>query len=109
MPQPLQVVPDDLSVSAATVDTHADRMRAQHAAADDKIETVSSGVPGGSAIALGAAVTKWQSDTSTLYGQLVDHGHSLRSGAQAYAHVDENVATDIDAAGRRASVPDLGL
>ena len=109
MPERLQVVTDDLAISAATVDTHADGMRARHAAADDKIAAASRGVPAGSAVALGAAVTKWQADTSTLYGQLVEHGHSLRSGAHAYLRIDESAAAGLDAAGRQAPVPDLGL
>lgn len=109
MPQPLRVVTDDLSVSAATVDTHADQMRARHATADAKMESASAGVPAGSAVALGAALTKWQADTSTLYGQLVGHGHGLRSGAQAYSTVDSGGAAEIDAAGHRVPLPDLGL
>jgi hypothetical protein len=109
MPQPLQVVTDDLAVSAATVDTHADRMRATHAAADEQIEGACSGVPAGGAVALGAALSKWQADTSALYGQLVGHGHGLRSGAQAYTSVDGSAATEIDTAGQRMPVPDLGL
>lgn len=107
MPQPLHVVTGDLTASAATVDTHADQMRTRHAAADQKIEASNSGIPAGSAVALGAAVTKWQADTTALYSQLVGHGHSLRSGAHAYAQVDEHAGDEIDAAASR--MPDLGL
>ena len=109
MPQPLQVVTDDLAVSAAAVDTHADRMRARHAAADEQIDSACSGVPAGGAAALVAALSKWQADTSALYGELVGHGHGLRSGAQAYASVDIRAATEIDSIGQRMPVPDLGL
>lgn len=109
MAEPLRVITEDLQVSAATVDVHADGMRARHGAADGKTESSQHGLPAGAAVALGAAVTKWQADTSTLYGRLVDHGQGLRDGAMAYRIADEDGAAEVDAAGRRASELDLGL
>ena len=109
MGQPLRVVTEDLRVSAATVDVHADDLRARHAAADGKIGSSQRGLPAGSAVALGAAVTKWQADTSALYEQLVGHSHGLRSGAAAYQVADDSGATAVDAAGDGIADPDLGL
>lgn len=109
MAVPLRVVTEDLQVSAATVDVHADGMRARHATADGKIESSQGGLPAGAATAVGTAVAKWQADTSALYGQLVGHSHGLRSGATAYHVADEHGAAEVDAAGRAASEIDLGL
>ncbi|MGB5113097.1 MAG: hypothetical protein WBO08_16375 [Mycobacterium sp.] len=57
MPEQVMVIPEDLQVSAGTVDAHADNVRAQHFAADSRLEAAQPGVPMGSAAALGAAVT----------------------------------------------------
>ena len=65
--------------------------------------------PRAPAVALGAAVTKWQADTSALYEQLVGHSHGLRSGAAAYQVADDSGATAVDAAGDGIADPDLGL
>ena len=44
-----------------------DRRCSGNAAADGKIGSSQRGLPAGSAVALGTAVTKWQADTSALY------------------------------------------
>jgi hypothetical protein len=59
-------------------------MRARHGAADGRIESSQHGLPAGGAVAVGAALAKWQADTSALYGQLVERSQGLRSGAAAY-------------------------
>jgi len=94
-------------MSAATVDARADDLWARHAMADGRIESAQRGVPAGSMAALTSAVAKWQGDSATLFGRLVDHGHGLRAGAAAYERTDDDGATAIAAAER--SELDLGL
>lgn len=107
MPKAVRVVPEDLMASASTVDAHADSMRSVHAAADGRIETAQKGVPGGAAAALGAAVTKWQADSSALFGRMAGHAEALRDAARVYAQVDGHNAAAIDAAG--GGSVDLGI
>jgi uncharacterized protein YukE len=109
MPKPLRVISEELHLSAATVDVHADGMRTRHATSDGQIESSQPGLPAGAAVAVSAAVSKWQADTSTLYEQLVGHGDGLRSGAAAYHEADQQGAAEIDAAGQKAAELDLGL
>lgn len=107
MPEPVRVVCEDLQMSAATVDARADDLWTRHATADGRIELAQRGVPAGSALALMSAVSKWQGESSALFGRLVDHGHGLRAGAAAYERADHDGATAIAAAER--SGLDLGL
>ena len=66
MSELIRVVPEDLHVSAAKVDVHADELHLKHTAANGRIEAAQAGVPTGSAAALSAAVAKWQTDTTVL-------------------------------------------
>ena len=109
MPDEVRVTPEDLHVSAATVDVHADTMHVRHFEADGRMEAAHAGLPMGSATALTGAVTKWQADTSAIFGRMVDHSHGLRTGAAAYARVDDEMATDINRAGQAIGDLDLGL
>ena len=109
MPDEVRVTPEDLRVSAATVDVHADTMHARHFEADDRMETAQVGLPMGSAAALTGAVTKWQADTSAMFGRMVDHSDGLRAGAAAYVKVDDEAAADIEHAEQAVSDLDLGL
>jgi hypothetical protein len=109
MAEPLRVVSEHLHVSAATVDAHADSMRARHVVSDGRIESSQPGLPASAALAMSAAVSKWQAEGSALYGQLVDHGHGLRSGAAAYHLTDQQSAAEVEAAGRKAAELNLGL
>ena len=68
MPDEVKVTPEDLHLSAATVDVHADDMHARHFAADGRMEAAQPGLPTGSSAALTGAVTKWQADTTALFG-----------------------------------------
>ncbi len=99
MPKNVRVVPEDLSVSAATVDAQADAVRVKHASADSRIDSAQPGVPAASAAALSATVAKWQADSTTLFGQMVDHSSSLRAGSVAYASTDADNAATLKAAG----------
>lgn len=96
-------------MSASTVDAHADEVWLKHGSADGRIEAAQVGVPTGSAVALTAAVTKWQADTTTLFARLADHGGALRDGAATYEQVDQKSAADIEAVGDQVSNLDLGL
>jgi len=107
VPKAVRVAPEDLLVSGSTVDAHADTMRAAHVAADGSIEAAQVGVPAGSVVALTAAVTKWQTDSTALFTGMSEHAAALREGAVAYAQTDEHSATAIDAAGD--NIIDLGL
>lgn len=96
MPEGVRVTPEDLQVSAATVDVHADSMKARHFEADGCMEAAHPGLPGGSAAALTGAVSKWQGDTTAMFGRMVDHSHGLRTGAAAYVRTDDEAASDLD-------------
>jgi hypothetical protein len=109
VPRPVQVTPEDLLVSAAQVDAHADGMWLQHGTADGRIEAAQVGVPVASAAAMSAKVAKWQTDSAALFGRMVDHAQSLRAGAGAYEQVDVHSATEINKAGDQTTVLDLGL
>jgi uncharacterized protein YukE len=109
VPKHVSVTTDDLRVSAATVDAHADDVQAKHLSADSRVEAAQRGVPTGSAAALGSAVTKWQADTSKLFGRMIDHADGLRAGAAAYQMTDSNSASEIENAGRATPELDLGL
>ena len=109
MPKAVRVEPADLMVSAATVDAHADGMWAKHGAADGRIEGAVTGVPTGSALALSAAVVKWQADSTVLFGRLVDHSQALRTGAAVYEQTDQQSAAAIDAVADATRAVDLGL
>ena len=107
MPRSIRVTPEDLHMSAATVDAHADDVWLKHGAAHGRIEAAQVGVPTGSAAALSAALTKWQAETTSLFSRMVEHGGGLRDGAAAYEQVDQDGAADIAAGGDE--VPDIGL
>ncbi len=109
MSELIRVVPEDLHVSAAKVDVHADELHLKHTAANGRIEAAQAGVPTGSAAALSAAVAKWQTDTTVLFGNLVEHGLALRGAAAGYLSTDEDNAADIEAVGDQVSALDLGL
>jgi len=105
----VRVVPDDLHLSAATVDVHADEVQLKHATADGRIEAAQVGLPAASAAALNTKVTKWQADTAALFGRMVDHSTGLRAGASIYQQTDHKGANEIEAAGAAISPDDMGL
>ena len=105
----IRVVPEDLHLSASVVDVHADTMRARHAAADSQIEGAQLGVPSAAAGALQGAVTKWQKESSIVYGRLVGHSTGLREVAAAYLRTDETGGQGLAAAGNAMPSIDLGL
>ena len=92
----VRVTPEDLHLSAATVDVHADSMKARHFEADGRMEAAQPGLPAGSAAALTGAVAKWQADTTAIFGRMVDHSDGLRTGAAAYVQTDDEAASDLD-------------
>ena len=96
MPDEVRVTAEELHVSAATVDVHADSMKTRHFEADGRMEAAQPGLPAGSAAALTGAVAKWQADTTAIFGRMVDHSHGLRTGAAAYAQTDDETASDLD-------------
>jgi uncharacterized protein YukE len=109
VPEWIRVDPDELHVSAAKVDVYADELHLSHTAANGRIEAAQVGVPTGSAVALSAAVSKWQMDTTVLFGNLVEHSEALRGAAAGYVGTDEDKAADIGAVGDQVSTLDLGL
>jgi hypothetical protein len=84
VPRSLRVTPEDLLVSAATVDAHADGLWQQHGSADGRIEAAQVGVP-------------------------VDHAQSLSAGAAAYEQTDAHNATDLNQMSEQVTDLDLGL
>lgn len=109
MPDEVRVTPEDLHMSAATVDVHADNVHARHFEADSRMEAAQPGLPMGSAAALTDAVGKWQADTSAIFGRMVDHSDGLRTGAAAYMRADDDGAAAIHRAEQPVSDVDLGL
>ncbi|MDT5245330.1 MAG: hypothetical protein QOD36_2706 [Mycobacterium sp.] len=109
MPKHVEVKPEDLHVSAGTVDAHADIVRARHVEADARMEAAQAGIPAGAVAALSSAVTKWQGDTTAIFGRMVDHAHGMRTGAVAYAQTDESSRTDLKHAEQQIGEVDLGL
>jgi hypothetical protein len=107
VPRSLRVTPEDLLVSAATVDAHADGLWQQHGSADGRIEAAQVGAA--SAAALAATVAKWQTDSAALFGRLVDHAQSLSAGAAAYEQTDAHNATDLNQMSEQVTDLDLGL
>jgi hypothetical protein len=100
----VRVVPEDLQLSAATVDVHADSVRTKHAAADARIDGAQKGLPAGSAAALGAAVVKWQADSTAMVNRMIGDSTGLRNGAAAYV-----AATAVESAGSHIRPEDMGL
>lgn len=84
-------------------------MWARHGAAEGRIEGAQKGVPTGSALALNAAVSKWQADSTALFGRLLEHSQALRGGGAAYEQTDQLGAAAIDAAADQTTTVDLGL
>ncbi|WP_029116239.1 hypothetical protein [Mycobacterium sp. URHB0044] len=103
----LNVNPEDLHVSASTVDMHADDMWTNHGLADGRLEEAQGGLPAGAVVALGAAVSKWQADSVHLFRGLVGHSDRLRTAAGEYTCTDEHGSTEIAKAGEQ--IIDLGL
>jgi hypothetical protein len=105
----VRVVAEDLKLSASQVDGHADGLRLAHGAADGQIEGAHSGLPAGSAAALGGALAKWKSETAVHYTRMADHSTGLRSGAAAYGDTDAQSAADLAAVEDAVPSLDLGL
>lgn len=105
----VRVIPEDLHMSAATVDAHADDVQVRHATANGRIESAQKGLPATTAAALGTAVTKWHADTAAMFGRMVDHSVGLRAGAAGYQQVDDGAAAEIDAVGAAINPEDMGL
>lgn len=103
MPARIRVAPEDLHLSAAKVEGHAEELQARHAASDGRIGDAQAGVPAASTAALGAAVSKWQLDTTVLHGRLSGHGQALSGAASAFVGTEERNAADIDAVGGQAA------
>lgn len=103
----LEVVPQDLHISASRVDMHADDLWTAHTAADSRIEGAERGLPAGAGAALGAAVTKWQTASNQLYQGLSSHSEGLRGAAAGYIRQDEHGAENVATAGEKTL--DLGL
>ena len=100
---------EDLHLSAAKVDVHADELQARHVAANGRIEAAQVGVPSTAAVALSAALTKWQADTAVLVGNVLDHGEALRGAATTFLATEQHNAARLQCVGNEASSFDLGL
>ncbi len=109
MPRPIRVVPEDLHTSATKVDNHAEELEARHTSAHGRIEAAQVGTPAVSAAALSAAVAKWQTDSSTLVGNLLQHGEGLRGAAVRYTSTEESNTSDVTAVGNEASTTGADL
>ena len=104
MPQPIHVNLSDLHASATKVDMHADGLQASHAAAHGRIEAAQPGVPAAAAVALSAAVSKWQVDTTVLHTKMTGHSADFRGAATGYQTTDQRNAGNIKAVGDSADI-----
>jgi uncharacterized protein YukE len=109
MPEVIRGVPEDLRVSAADVEGHADELQARHTAAHGRIEAAQAGVPAAAAVALSATVAKWQEDTAVLSGNLFRHGRALRGAEVAYVATEHHSSEAINAVGAEGSAVNVGL
>jgi Excreted virulence factor EspC, type VII ESX diderm len=108
VPRWVRVVPEHLHVSAGKVELHADELHARHIAAIGRIEAAQPGVPTTSALALSAAVTKWQADTTALHGSLVGYGRALRGAAAGYLTTEDHNASTLHSVSDEASSGYIG-
>ena len=109
MPEVIRGVPEDLRVSAADVEGHADELQARHVAAHGRIEAAQAGVPATAAVALSAAVAKWQIDTAALFGNLMHHGGALRGAEAGYVETEDSNSEAINEVGAEGSAVNVGL
>ena len=101
MPKNVHVVPEDLHLSAATVDMHADSVRVTHASADYRIEGAQRGLPAGSAAMLTSTVARWQADSTAIFARMVDHSTGLRMSAVAYVSTDTQSGAAVNLVGNQ--------
>ncbi|BBZ06947.1 hypothetical protein MDOR_11160 [Mycolicibacterium doricum] len=109
MPNAVRVVPEDLHVSASTVDAHGDELWLRHGSADSRVEAAQVGVPAQAATALAGALTKWQADTTALFGRFVELSEAMRTAALGYAQTDAHNAARIAGVGDQVTADNLGL
>lgn len=99
MSEVIRVVAEDLHVSAAKVEGHAEELHARHTAAHGRIQDAQAGVPAGAAAALSAAVAKWQGDTAIQFGKLMEHSGNLRGAEVGYTATESRSSEAIDTVG----------
>ncbi|SRR5690606_4920383 len=109
MPKQVEVSPEDLRASAHYVDTLAETLNVQHAAADARIQAAMPSQIGRSAAMLRAAATKWQEDTAKFHARLSGHGQALRESGAMYEATDMDGARAVGKAGQQITDLDLGL
>jgi WXG100 family type VII secretion target len=93
----IRVTPEDLLISGARVNGHADDLEAHHAASHADIHAAQAGMVGASAAAMEAKLTQWQSTTVALTNRLTDHARALTSGGMQYSQSDRKNAAIIAA------------
>jgi uncharacterized protein YukE len=98
--EPIRVVPEDLRVSACTVESDAEELQVRRTSAAARIEAANAGVPAGAAAALSAAVAKWRMDTDRHFSALSDHSTGLGRSAAAYRKTEEGNARSVTSVGR---------
>jgi hypothetical protein len=99
----IQVVPEDLHLSARFVNCHAADIQAQHAAAHAEIEGAQPGLVGLSAVAIAEKAAEWQGITQAFCARLADQSAAFSTSALAYRSTDGRNAEDIGAVGAEAS------
>ncbi|WP_100492567.1 WXG100 family type VII secretion target [Mycobacteroides abscessus] len=89
MSDPLQVVPEQLHLSANAVDGHMEQHRAAHRAADAKIADAASGLVGVAASALAAKSTDLQAKSLDVTNELTHFRDALDKCGYAFTTTDE--------------------
>jgi hypothetical protein len=99
----IQVVPEDLHLSARFIECHAKDIEAQHGAAHAEIESALPGLVGISAAAIAEKAVEWQGVTQAMCLRLSGHGAAFTTSAVGYQTTDDHNATEISRIGSRAS------
>lgn len=89
MTDPLQVVPEQLHLSANAVDGHLEQHRAAHRAADSKIAGAASGLVGVAASALSAKSTDLQAKSLHVSNELTHFRDCFDKCGYAFTTTDE--------------------
>lgn len=90
MPNPMDVNPDHLRLSADQINMHNDRLTAKHGEANASIESALSGWVGRSGDALRAKLADLAAVDTHIAEELTRHDDLLRYGAYNYESMDDH-------------------
>ena len=98
----IQVVPEDLHLSATLVEGHAQDVQLGHASADAELDSAQVGLVGLSAAAIAAKATKWRAVTQALCGRLAEHSAAFHGSSTGYQSMEDHNGGAITRVGAQA-------